>query len=77
MSAEYTDSPNQSRDRIWELTGAPADIHIDTGTLDGSTARRAEAIVHAEVSRIDRVFSIDDDTSILNRLCDSPPVPST
>jgi thiamine biosynthesis lipoprotein len=74
MSAEYTDSPNQSRDRIWELTGAPADIHIDTGTLDRSTARRAEAIVHAEVSRIERVFSIDDDTSILNRWIDNPSI---
>lgn len=55
---------------IWTLTGASTDIHIDTGTLACSKARRAEATVHAEVSRVERVFSIDDDTSILNRWID-------
>lgn len=72
MSAEYTDPAKQPRDCIWTLTGAPADIHIDIGPLARSRARRAEAIVHAEVSRVERVFSIDDDTSILNRWIDDP-----
>lgn len=70
MSAEHTDPANQPRDHIWTLTGTPGDIHIDTGTRTRSRVRRAEAIVHAEVNRVEQVFSIDDHTSILNRWID-------
>lgn len=70
MSAERTDHSTRIGDQVepvWQLPGVSDDICAAVGAGDGSDALRAEAIVHAEIERLEQVFSIADDTSMLNQ----------
>lgn len=77
MSADSTDSPSHARDRVesmWQLPSRSADVRVAVGTDDRATAHRAERIVHDEVGRLDQMFSIDDDTCMLNRWIEDPSI---
>lgn len=66
MSDERTVASSRA-DRTWRLTGARADTYVAVEPHEGSNAQAAEEIVHAEIGRLEQVFGIDDDTSMLNR----------
>ena len=63
MSAERTEHSTRIGDHVepvWRLPGVSDDICAAVGADDGSDALRAEAIVHAEIKRLEQVFSIAD-----------------